>query len=165
MGSSGQGWATLGTDSVVARAFLSSSLLLCSTSYISHSFWEISARMIPWYYLPCPGASTSARNFFLSWISLPSSSNSSISGAGFSACTGGAFFSVSMCPSLWQVPWSLHSPLDLPRGALRSQGCEWPAGSSARIPFLCSLPPPSPGTPWDGQEQGLHFSLSKFLKA
>lgn len=32
--------------------------------------WEISARMSPWYCLPCPSASMPARNSFLSWISF-----------------------------------------------------------------------------------------------
>lgn len=39
------------------------SLLACPT-------WEISARMIPRYCLPCPRASMSAKNSFLSWISF-----------------------------------------------------------------------------------------------
>lgn len=109
---------------MVARAFLSSSLLLWSMSSISRTFcrgvreswnqarnsqspqrregraglqslghsrpflsahipystlirfpvasptWEISARMIPRYCLPCPRDSMSARNSFLSWISF-----------------------------------------------------------------------------------------------
>lgn len=55
---------------MVARAFLSSSLLLWSRSSISCSFCEISVRMIAWYCLPCPRASMSARNSFLSWISF-----------------------------------------------------------------------------------------------
>lgn len=109
---SGQGWAILPpspeTASVVTRAFLNSSLLLWSVSYISCSFWEISARMIPQYCLLSPGAFISDRNVFLSQISFTSSSDWSSSGAGFSCCTGGGFLSHSCLFSVAKISWSLH---------------------------------------------------------
>lgn len=85
-----------------------SSPLLPPSPWVGSPTWEISARMMLRYCLPCPRASMAAKNSFLSWISFTSSSNRSSSGAGSSCRTWGTFFRSSLSFPVAKIFWSLR---------------------------------------------------------